>query len=187
MHIFRLAARAPCHSAPVTSALGVGMTHEPSMCDLASESSTRVNSRLRSFPAAQDPVDEDRSQLEEASLLLPPPDPRLPCLRRLSPAIPAATSNKAEPRAIGTRTQGSEGLSVVNTALNAFGSQCFSWRRPRGAPATVANQRARPVPTPNWSLNRSANGWPPCPRGARCLCCTSRTRRPPVVARLTLR
>ena len=40
---------------------------------------------------------------------------------------------------------------------------------------------------PNWSFNRSANGRPPCPRGASCLCCTARARRPPVVARLTLR
>ena len=42
-------------------------------------------------------------------------------------------------------------------------------------------------PLPNPTLNRSANGWPPCPRGARCLCCTSRARRPSVVARLALR
>jgi hypothetical protein len=40
---------------------------------------------------------------------------------------------------------------------------------------------------PNWSFNRSANGWPPCPRGAVCLSCASRARRPSVVARLTLR
>jgi hypothetical protein len=40
---------------------------------------------------------------------------------------------------------------------------------------------------PNLSVNRSANGWPPCPRAARCLSCASRARRPPVVARLPLR
>jgi hypothetical protein len=45
----------------------------------------------------------------------------------------------------------------------------------------------RPSAPPNWSFNRSANGWPPCPRGALCLSCASRARRPPVVARLTLR
>jgi hypothetical protein len=45
----------------------------------------------------------------------------------------------------------------------------------------------RPSAPPNWSFNRSANGWPPCPRGAHCLSCASRARRPPVVARLTLR
>ena len=42
-------------------------------------------------------------------------------------------------------------------------------------------------PLPNSTLNRSANGWPPCPRGAVCLSCTSRARRPSVVARLALR
>ena len=40
---------------------------------------------------------------------------------------------------------------------------------------------------PNWSFNRSANGMAPCPRGARCRCCSSRARRHTVVARLTLR
>jgi hypothetical protein len=45
----------------------------------------------------------------------------------------------------------------------------------------------RPSAPPNWSFNRSANGWPPCPRGACCLSCASRARRPAVVARLTLR
>ena len=40
---------------------------------------------------------------------------------------------------------------------------------------------------PNMSVNRSANGWPPCPRGAACLSCASRARRPSVVARLPLR
>ena len=40
---------------------------------------------------------------------------------------------------------------------------------------------------PNPTLNRSANGWPPCPRGALCLFCASRARRPSVVARLASR
>jgi hypothetical protein len=40
---------------------------------------------------------------------------------------------------------------------------------------------------PNRSFKRSANGWPPCPRGAVCLSCASRARRPSAVARLTLR
>ena len=39
----------------------------------------------------------------------------------------------------------------------------------------------------NPSFKRSANGWPPCPRGAVCLSSASRARRPSVVARLTLR
>ena len=40
---------------------------------------------------------------------------------------------------------------------------------------------------PNPSLNRSANGMAPCPRGAVCLSCTSRAWRHTAVARLTLR
>ena len=40
---------------------------------------------------------------------------------------------------------------------------------------------------PNPSLNRSANGMAPCPRGSACLSCTSRARRHTAVARLTLR
>jgi hypothetical protein len=52
-----------------------------------------------------------------------------------------------------------------------------AWRSPR---------RLSMLP-PNPSVNRSANGWPPCPRAARCLSCASRARRPPVVARLPLR
>jgi hypothetical protein len=49
--------------------------------------------------------------------------------------------------------------------------------------ATTSAQRLRS----NWSFNRSANGWPPCPRGAACLSCASRAKRPSAVARLTLR
>ena len=40
---------------------------------------------------------------------------------------------------------------------------------------------------PNPSLNRSANGMAPCPRGAVCLSSASRARRHTAVARLTLR
>ena len=40
---------------------------------------------------------------------------------------------------------------------------------------------------PNPSLNRSANGMAPCPRGSACLSSASRARRHAVVARLTLR
>jgi hypothetical protein len=39
----------------------------------------------------------------------------------------------------------------------------------------------------NWSFNRSANGWPSCPRGSACISSATRASRPSVVARLTLR
>ena len=55
-------------------------------------------------------------------------------------------------------------------------------------PATrfpAAQKRAKV--RPNRSFNRSANGWPPGPRGASGSSCTARAWRPPVVARLTLR
>ena len=64
------------------------------------------------------------------------------------------------------------------------------------APCHQAGPAASPKPSarrlrrnrlPNPTFNRSSNGWPPCPRGARCLCCTSRASRPPVGARLTPR
>jgi hypothetical protein len=55
------------------------------------------------------------------------------------------------------------------------------------SPLESGNRMAPCALTPNWSFNRSANGWPPCPRGAVCISCTSQARRPSVVARLTLR
>ena len=56
-----------------------------------------------------------------------------------------------------------------------------------GTSVVRPSRHATPPLRPNWSFNRSANGWPPCPRGARCLCCTPWARRPPAVARVTLR
>ena len=85
--------------------------------------------------------------------------------------------------------------SMSNTRANALCGKSEHWqctaislsarrcRRKRKAMTKRHEERA----PPNWSFNRSANGWPPCPRGAVCISCTSRARRPPVVALLTLR
>jgi hypothetical protein len=47
--------------------------------------------------------------------------------------------------------------------------------------------RSAQEPRPNLSLNRSANGVPPCPRGCACLSSASRASRHTAVARLALR
>ena len=44
-----------------------------------------------------------------------------------------------------------------------------------------------PNPRPNMSVNRRRHGTPPCPRGAACLSCASRARRPAASPRLPLR
>jgi hypothetical protein len=64
--------------------------------------------------------------------------------------------------------------ALARCAAGSLSSTIYSLGHPRSA-------------LPNLSVNRSANGWPPCPRAARCLSCASRARRPPVVARLPLR
>ncbi len=69
------------------------------------------------------------------------------------------------------------------------GQACRSRSNCRGASAWHAATLAR-VNTklpPNPSLNRSANGMAPCPRGSACLSSASRARRHAAVARLTLR
>ena len=70
----------------------------------------------------------------------------------------------------------------AKAVVSGLGQQGRIRTRAQPAPA-----RSRPELPPNMSVNRSANGWPPCPRSARCLSCASRARRPSVAARLPLR
>ena len=77
-------------------------------------------------------------------------------------------------------------VRLARRAANAA-AQALGPHRRQHRCACKASARSTPGMPPNMSVNRSANGWPPCPRGARCLSCASRARRPSVVARLPLR
>jgi hypothetical protein len=74
--------------------------------------------------------------------------------------------------------QGTAAKALVSTC-----GACYSQQQHVGASPHAPAQR----PQPNPSLNRSANGRSPWPRGASGSSCSSRPRRPAVVARLALR
>ena len=84
------------------------------------------------------------------------------------------------------------GSSIVppGRLIRQQATRCVGVLRHPGEPRLRAwppRLTATPKMPPNLSVNRSANGWPPCPRAARCPSCASRARRPSVVARLPLR
>jgi hypothetical protein len=72
--------------------------------------------------------------------------------------------------------------TVAKALVSACGACYTQQQRIRASPHAPA-----PRPQPNPSLNRSANGRSPWPRGASGSSCTARPRRPAAVARLAPR
>ena len=116
-------------------------------------------------------------------------------LRRSRVAIEASRSSTHCLRCVGaTAVAGGSALSeaaVCNQHKQPGGpaQACPPRSSSRGAPVwhRVASVRVNTKLPPNPSLNRSANGMAPCPRGSACLSSASRARRHAAVARLTLR
>jgi hypothetical protein len=119
-----------------------------------------------------------------------------PCLRclRPSPVLASTTSSPLRPSSACAAWPAGPRRQLAACHSRAAGRAAEPRSLFGGAGSAVATSvprrpylSAHRVAPPNWSFNRSANGWPPCPRGAVCLSCTSRARRPAAVARLTLR
>jgi hypothetical protein len=181
VHIFRLAARAPCLRAPVTSTLGrvsrSSCVYTPCRHQQPSGASSRLGkSSLRGLGL--------RQWLE--------PDLNLAALRewRLW-HTDARSGSQFHGRAAFGRfhplRQGRAGGAGKSTPAGIS--------RRRAAWAYLASPLQLRLGTvglwystrPNKSFNRTANGRSPWPRGAFGSSCTARPRRPPAVGRLTLR
>jgi hypothetical protein len=177
----RLAARASCRRRPVSSTLGCALrncrVHLPSRHQQPSGASALLGNSSNVY-ASQQPrrlvhavntaLRERRSRCSDESFE--------------SQFHGRAACGSSAPLRQG-REGGAEWRTPWSASCNSRAATCWPslmWFYRRCA-------CQRPSAPPNWSFNRSANGWPPCPRGARCLSCTSRARRPSAVARLTLR
>jgi hypothetical protein len=197
--IMHHAAKAPCRSRPVSSTLGPAMptfggtsllqTRTPSIDDardkrvpgleLAGSSST--NPKVKSAAL--------RGSLQMSPVRLEGFPTRLSShlLRYLGTPLGSQFHGRAahEP-AISLRQSRTGGAGEEAPRLFATNSEAGS------AVSAALRLIYRTVcrlctAVPNLSLNRSANGVPPCPRGCACLSSASRARRHAAVARLALR
>jgi hypothetical protein len=96
------------------------------------------------------------------------------------------TSSRPAPEG-GLRWSSQWGRPGRSTSLRSRARLGFFHQTGPAASLELSARRLRRNRLSNPTFNRSSNGWPPCPRGAVCLSCTSRARRPPVGARLTPR
>jgi hypothetical protein len=119
------------------------------------------------------------------------------CASRLRPA-PASAFHSAtgQPRSsltyryacapLQTQSNKSASAALQGTAAKALVSVCGARYTQKQFVGAIPHAPA-PRPQPNPSLNRSANGRSPWPRGASGSSCTARPRRPAAVARLAPR
>ncbi len=203
--MLRLAARAPCLRAPVTSTLGRTSAHAPVQAhskpspSLGSHSSSRasVAPGIALVPAvpcsASQPVHPSQGvtlgHYAPASAWCNSIRPQVSCGWRFAPACCAAQSVHghaawaASAPLVPRRAGGAVGHRPGQPTVGASSSSTLARPLSRSLSFSCHGRKARP----NMSVNRSLHGMPPWPRGARCTCCASRPGRHAVPARLPLR
>jgi hypothetical protein len=177
----RLAAKAPCPCRPVSSTLGCALrncrVHLPSHHQQPSGASALLGKPTKVYA-----IQQLRRLVHAVNAALRGRRSRCSDESFESQFHGRAAFGRPAPLRQGS-AGGAEWRTPWSASCNSRGATC--WLSLMWFYCRCACQR--PSAPPNWSFNRSANGWPPCPRGARCLSCASRARRPSVVARLTLR
>jgi hypothetical protein len=181
LHIFRLAARAPCLRGPVSSTLGIalnivgaianGRMSEHAIAHLSGIGSTAA-------PTAQTSRSAVRQQVTSAAR------------DRSAPTEAAAVQSVGGSAA--TRQTAPDGTTAGGGGewhrLQSFQRSCLCSMSKIGrrTGSTLCAFHLRPA-MPNPALNRSANGKAARPRGSACLSSASRPGSLAVVARLALR
>jgi hypothetical protein len=179
--MLRLAARAPCRSGPVTSTLGCALrnfrVHLPSHHQQPSGASALLGNTSNVYV-----IQQPRRLVRAVNTAL---------RERRSRCSDESFESQFHGRAAGGSSaplrQGREGGAEWRTPHLASSSAYAAsyWPSLMWFNRQCACQR--PSAPPNWSLNRSANGKSPWPRGASGSSCASRPRRLAAVARLALR
>ncbi len=167
LHILRHAGKATCRVPPVTSTLGLaGGTVQVQRA----VSALRSRSQTPNACERNCCLSSGRRASYPAQALRAGESPRSPSLRPWSVVV-GASRRRAAPRSQFVGAPRADGLACFAVTVHATLERAAASRLPTSVRAQV---RARP----NRAFNRRRHGRPPCPRGAVCLSCTARARRP---------
>ena len=174
--IIHLAAKAPTHRRPVSFTLGRGMhrstfTVHRQLGEIGARRGRTAETRRMECPGSDERATPSNEVHKGASRRRAAPGIQ-PGLRRRAPDYRRTCTHRLE-----VKVQSQAAASLQAQALPGMASLVYKQRM------SLTSQE----PRPNLSLNRSANGVPPGPRGSCGSSSASRPRRHTAVARLALR